>query len=201
MKEPEMPERSLRPIKAAAAKTLLDRGDAVLIDVREPDEYARERIDEARPAPLSRFEPQAFASERGKIAVFHCNSGSRTSQAAERLLGAGFREAYQLEGGLQAWKRAGLPVVVDRKAPLPVMRQVQIGAGSLVLLGTLLALLISPWLLAIPALVGAGLLVAGITGFCGMARLLVHMPWNRSRVAAAPRGVAPPASAPNTQVR
>ena len=185
-----MPGQILRPISAATAKRLLDRGEAILIDVREPDEHARERIEGARAAPLSRFEPQALASERSKVAVFHCNTGSRTTQAAERLLGAGFSEAYQIEGGLQAWKRAGLPVVVDRDAPLPLMRQVQIAAGSLVLLGTLLAVLVSPLLMAIPAFVGAGLLVAGITGFCGMARLLARMPWNRSR---APSG--PPAAA------
>jgi rhodanese-related sulfurtransferase len=185
----------LRQINAENAKTLLDRGEAVLLDVREPDEHAREWIEGARPAPLSRFEPQAFASERSKIAVFHCNSGNRTSQAAERLLGAGFRESYQLEGGLQAWKRAGLPVITDRRAPLPIMRQVQIVAGSLVLLGIVLAALVSPWFLALSAFVGAGLMVAGITGFCGMANLLLYMPWNRSRRAAAPGDAAPLAPA------
>jgi rhodanese-related sulfurtransferase len=187
MKEQEMSERNLRQIKAAAVKTLLDRGDAVLIDVREPDEHARERIEGARLAPLSRFDPVSLVgeAERGKVAVFHCNSGNRTAQAADRLLGAGFAEAYQLEGGLQGWKRAGLPVIADRKAPLPIMRQVQIAAGSLVLLGIVLAVLVSPWFMALSAFVGAGLIVAGITGFCGMANLLLHMPWNRPREAAA----------------
>jgi len=159
----------------------LQEGAAVLIDVREPDEHARERIAGARLAPLSRFEPASLAAEAGKTLVFHCNSGNRTAQAAERLSRAGGERACQLDGGLQAWKRAGLPVVVDRKAPLPLMRQVQIGAGSLILLGTLLTILLSPWLLVIPAFVGAGLVVAGITGFCGMARVLARMPWNRSR--------------------
>jgi rhodanese-related sulfurtransferase len=187
MKETKMSDRNLRQIKAAAAQTLLDRGDAVLIDVREPDEHARERIEGARLAPLSRFDPASLVGEveRGKIAVFHCNSGNRTAQAADRLLGAGFAEAYQLEGGIQGWKSSGLPVIVDRKAPLPIMRQVQIAAGSLVLLGIVLALLVSPWFMALSAFVGAGLIVAGITGFCGMANLLLHMPWNRSREAAA----------------
>ena len=109
------------------------------------------------------------------------NSGNRTAQAAEQLCRASAGEAYQLDGGLQAWKRAGLPVITDRKAPLPIMRQVQIAAGSLVLLGILLAVLASPWFMALSAFVGAGLIVAGITGFCGMASLLRHMPWNRSR--------------------
>jgi rhodanese-related sulfurtransferase len=146
-----MSDPILRQINAAAAKTLLDRGDAILIDVREPDEHARERIDGARLAPVSRFDPAAFASERDKTAVFYCNSGNRTGQAAERLLGAGFKEAWQLAGGLQGWKRAGLPVTADPGAPLPIMRQVQIAAGSLVLLAIVLAALVSPWFMAIAA--------------------------------------------------
>lgn len=188
-----MSNPTLTQIKAETAKGWLDRGAAVLIDVREPDEHARERIAEARLAPLSRFDPTAFAGEKDKIAVFHCNSGNRTGQAAEQLAGAGFAEAYQLEGGLQAWKHAGLPVIQDRKAPLPIMRQVQIGAGGLVLLGVVLAVLISPWFMALSAFVGAGLVMAGITGFCGMARLLAHMPWNRR--ADAPAHTATPAPA------
>jgi rhodanese-related sulfurtransferase len=119
--------------------------------------------------------------------VFHCNSGNRTRQAAERLVAVGFEQTYELEGGLVAWKQAGLPVVVDRRAPLPIMRQVQIAAGSLVLLGVILAVLVSPWFMALSAFVGAGLVMAGITGFCGMANLLAHMPWNRRPQGAGPR--------------
>jgi hypothetical protein len=63
---------------------------------------------------------------------------------------------------------------------------VQIGAGSLGFFGTLLGLLVSPWFFAIPLFVGAGLMTAGITGFCGMARLLVHAPWNRAAYAPKP---------------
>lgn len=180
-----MADRILRQIKAPNAKALLDRGEAVLIDVREPDEHARERIEGARLAPLSRFDPRDLAGARSKIAVFHCNSGNRTRLAAERLLAAGFAQSFELEGGLVAWKRAGLPVVADRRAPLPIMRQVQIVTGSMVVLGVLLAVLVSPWFMALPALVGAGLVMAGITGFCGLAQVLARMPWNRQSGATA----------------
>jgi hypothetical protein len=61
---------------------------------------------------------------------------------------------------------------------------VQIGAGGLALLGTILGLSISPWFFAIPLFVGAGLLFAGLTGFCGMAAL-ERAPWNRVAVAPA----------------
>jgi rhodanese-related sulfurtransferase len=184
MSSPNLPR-----VDPATAKAWVAEGKAVLVDVREPDEHTRERIAGARLAPLSRIEAGSLVTDPGKTLVFHCNSGNRTAQAAELLGLAGGDRACQLAGGLQAWKRAGLPVVVDRKAPLPLMRQVQIGAGSLVLLGTILTLLVSPWFLVIPGFVGAGLVVAGITGFCGMARLLARMPWNRRGVEAADAAV------------
>jgi rhodanese-related sulfurtransferase len=187
-----MSSTNLPSVDPATVQAWLESGKALLVDVSEPDEHARERIAGARLAPLSRVEAGNLVAEPGKTLVFHCNSGNRTTQAAEMLSRAGGGEVYQLAGGLQAWKAAGLPVVIDRRAPLPLMRQVQIGAGSLVLLGTLLTVLVSPWFLVVPAFVGAGLIVAGITGFCGMARVLAHMPWNRSRSASgAPATAAP----------
>ena len=92
-------------------------------------------------------------------------------------LGRG-RECYILEGGLQAWKAAGLPIIADHAAP-DLMRQVQTIAGGLVLFGVLAGWLVSPWFYLIDVVVGTGLLTAGLTGFCGMARLLAKMQWNR----------------------
>jgi len=66
-----------------------------------------------------------------------------------------------------------------KKAGIPVMRQVQITAGSLVVLGVALAA-VSPWFLALSAFVGCGLVFAGATGWCGMAKLLALMPWNKA---------------------
>jgi len=84
-----------------------------------------------------------------------------------------------MAGGIQAWKAAGLPVTEDKSQPLPLMRQVQIAAGGLILLGVVLGYGFSSGFFLLSALVGAGLTFAGITGFCGMARLLAVMPWNR----------------------
>jgi rhodanese-related sulfurtransferase len=98
-------------------------------------------------------------------------------------------EAYILDGGLEAWKRAGLPVTVDSTQPIDIIRQVQIAAGSLVLLGMLLGFLVSPQLYLLSAFIGAGLLFAGLSGWCGMAKLLGLMPWNQ-------RGGTTPSSLP-----
>ena len=96
---------------------------------------------------------------------------------------AGACEAFIVEGGLDAWKKAGLPVVADRRQPIELQRQVQIGAGSLAFVGTMLGLLVSPWFFAVPAFVGAGLITAGVTGFCGMQHILMRAPWNKARSA------------------
>lgn len=174
-----MTTRTLGEVDARTLEGWLDDGRALLIDLREADEYAREHIRGARHVPLSGFDPADFAGEKDGIAVFHCNSGNRTREAAARILKTGFAEVHELKGGLQAWKKAGLPVARNPRAPLPLMRQVQIAAGTLVVLGVLLALLVSPWFMTLSAFVGAGLVVAGVTGFCGMANLLAIMPWNR----------------------
>jgi rhodanese-related sulfurtransferase len=163
----------------------LIRSGATLVDIREADEHARERIVGAQNHPLSTLADHSPARTDDKVLIFHCRSGARTLANAARLAGAANCEAYILEGGLDAWKRAGLPVAVDRRQPIELMRQVQIAAGSLVLLGVLLGYLLAPAFYLLSAFVGAGLVFAGVTGFCGMARLLAAMPWNRRAALAA----------------
>lgn len=172
---------SLPAIKPSEARRLLDSG-ALLIDIREADEHAREKIPGAHHLPLSKLDEADLAVHRGKPVIFHCRSGMRTQANALRFaakLGETC-EAYIVEGGLDAWRKAGLPVVSDRRQPLELQRQVQIGAGTLAFVGTLLGLFVSSWFFAVPAFVGAGLITAGVTGFCGMARILMRAPWNRS---------------------
>lgn len=152
---------------------------AALVDIREAEEHARERITGAWNVPLSRLQAGDVDLPDGPL-VFACASGLRTQANAALLQQvAGEREAVLLDGGLQAWKRAGLPVSANAGAPLPLMRQVQLIAGSLVVTGAVLGATVSPWWHLLSAFVGAGLVVAGATGFCGMAQLLVHAPWNR----------------------
>ncbi len=174
---------TLAPISPLELKKRLDEGDAVLIDIRESDEHAREHIVGARLAPLSAIDAHDFDREHAKLAVFHCKSGMRTQANAALLLAKGFRDARCLEGGIDAWKAAGLPIHSNAKAPLEIMRQVQITAGALVVLGVALGLSIHPGFFVLCAFIGSGLFFAGITGWCGMATLLKRMPWNKPRTA------------------
>ena len=171
---------TLRTVTPEKAREMLNEG-AILLDIREADEHARERIAAARSLPLSTLDQADFALRRGKPVIFHCRSGQRTQMNAARLqarAGEGC-EAFMVEGGLDAWRKAGLPVVTDRRQPIEMQRQVQIVAGGLGLGGVLLGAFVSPAFYAVPGFIGVGLLFAGLTGTCGMARLLKFAPWNR----------------------
>ncbi|QVL52706.1 MAG: rhodanese-like domain-containing protein [Cyanobium sp. M30B3] len=148
-----------------------------VIDVREPMEYAAGHIAGSLNVPLSRITQADLP--RGPL-VLVCHSGNRSAQALAQLLRHGHPHPLtDLEGGIPAWQQAGLPVRKLKNAPLPLMRQVQIAAGSLVLLGVILSQVAAPGWIWLSGFVGAGLVFAGISGFCGMARLLAAMPWNR----------------------
>ena len=169
----------LIPLKPEDVVQRLADRRAVLVDIRESDEHARRRARGALSRPLSTLDAKGLALPDAREVIFTCRSGMRTGDNGQRLAAACGARAYVLEGGLDAWAAAGLPVEVDAQAPLEMMRQVQIAAGLLVLLGVVLGLSVSPWLLGLAAFVGAGLTFAGVTGFCGMARLLALAPWNR----------------------
>jgi len=176
---------NLKTISPDHAAELI-RSGAVLIDIREADEHARERIPGAHHHALSRIDRNTPVRAGDDVLIFHCRSGARTKGNAARLAAAAPKcEIYILDGGLDAWKKAGLPVTLDRSQPIDIMRQVQIAAGSLVLLGVVLGALVAPAFYALSGFVGAGLLFAGASGFCGMARLLAMMPWNRRASATA----------------
>ncbi|MEM6665756.1 MAG: rhodanese family protein, partial [Pseudomonadota bacterium] len=151
-----------------------------LIDIREPDEFARNHIDGAQSLPLSRIAEGMPDVGDGTPVIFYCRSGGRTSAATQTLLQSGALDARILDGGIDAWKRAGLPVMEDKRQPIEIMRQVQITAGSLVLLGVILGFSVHPGFFWLSGFVGAGLTFAGVSGTCAMARILGMMPWNRS---------------------
>jgi len=167
-------------ITAREAAGLIASGQAVLVDIREADERARNHVPGSAHAPVSRLGSAALGIPPGSTVIFHCQSGSRTAQNAPALAAAapGCR-VLLVEGGIGALAAAGVKLAENKQAPLPIMRQVQIVAGSLVVLGALLGALVDPRFHALSAFVGAGLVFAGIMGLCPMANLLALMPWNR----------------------
>lgn len=171
--------QGLRTVEAITLKQWLDRNQVTLVDVREPSEYAGEHLPHSILFPLSQFDPTKIPSERGKTLVLYCRTSNRSTQVAYKLLAAGFEDVIHLSGGMDNWKKQGLPTIVNRNAPLSLMRQVQIVAGSFVLIGTLLGAFVSPGFLILSGFVGGGLLFAGITNTCALAMLLAKLPFNQ----------------------
>ncbi len=169
---------TLTPVKPAEAAARLKAGAAILVDIRERDEHAREHIEGAISLPLSAFAPPR--ARPGQQVIYTCRTGNRTEMNCVRLAESVEGEAFVVEGGLEGWKAAGLPTRKDRSQPIELMRQVQMTAGGMILIGAALGLFVHPGFWGLSAFVGAGLFVAGATGFCGMARLLAVMPWNRA---------------------
>ena len=165
-----------------AAQELLAQG-AVLVDIRGADEYAREHIADAKHIPMEQLNRQGMPTNEANAVIFHCRSGNRTVVNAGVLDNCATCDVYILEGGLDGWKKAGLPVVTDATQPLELQRQVQIGAGFIIVLGVILGSTVAPAWYAFSGFVGAGLIMAGVTGFCGLARILMKMPWNKKAIA------------------
>lgn len=179
MVTPQNLQDKLQSIDSSSVQELWEKDRIQFIDVREPSEYAGERISGAISRPLSRFNPDDFLPDRTKPFILYCETGNRSATAAQKLFLAGFEEVTHLGGGLEEWKQQGYPTHVNPKAPISLMRQVQIVAGSLVLTGTLLGVFVAPGFLFLSGFVGAGLMFAGMSNTCMMAQLLAKLPYNQ----------------------
>lgn len=168
-------------ISASDLKKLYDDGEVLICDIREHDEFNREHIQGAVNTPLSKFSSQQVEAMCKDIdnVVIHCLSGNRTKMNEAKFAQINLDEVLILDGGISAWKGIGCTVNKNINAPLPIMRQVQIIAGSLILLGVILGFLITPMFFLLSGFVGAGLAFAGLTGFCGMANILMLLPYNK----------------------
>ena len=174
---PHLQSRGPERISAHDMADRLGSHQVAVIDVREPMEYASGHIAGSLNVPLSRL-AQADLPQGPLVLV--CQSGNRSAKGVQTLLERSYAHPISdLEGGIPSWQQAGLPLRKLRNAPLPLMRQVQIAAGSLVLLGLILSNTVAPGWILLTWFVGAGLVFAGVSGFCGMARLLAVMPWNK----------------------
>ncbi len=134
--------------------------------------------------PLDSLDPDSIMESRNgrreQPLYVMCKSGVRGGKACEKFSKAGYDQVINVEGGVQAWEAAQLPVVRGKKT-MSLERQVRIVAGLFVLIGAVLSLLVHPYFIGISAFVGAGLMFAGITDSCAMGMMLAKMPWNQVR--------------------
>ncbi|MEO8737326.1 MAG: rhodanese-like domain-containing protein [Edaphobacter sp.] len=165
---------SVSPVQA-------QQGDWVIVDVRSTSERAAACLAGSISMPLENVESGVAQLQRetSPIAML-CKRGTRATMAQERLARCGMTVSV-IEGGMDAWIRAGLPVTRTTGTSWSLERQVRLVAGLLVLCGTVAALVWGRGWLGLTGFVGAGLAFAGLTDTCLMGRLLARMPWNRLR--------------------
>lgn len=156
-----------------------------IIDVRMPAEFAGLHAQGAKNFPLNDLDPNTIMASRSGSTddplYVICQMGGRSRKACEQFVTAGFPQVVNVAGGTAMWESQGLPVVRGARQVMAMDRQVRIAAGSMVLVGALLALALQPyWLgLGLASFVGLGLVYSGATDTCGMAAMLKVMPWNR----------------------
>ena len=167
-------------VDATTVRDWLDRPDPVtVLDVRSPAEFETARIPGSINIPLNLIADHAgdLAARLDRQVVLVCQSGTRATQAQQRLTGAGAARLYILDGGITAYTAAGGDVIRCR-ARWSLERQVRLVAGTLVLAGLALG-----WGLPRARLltggVGTGLVLSALTNTCTMGRILAALPYNR----------------------
>ena len=176
----------IKTISPQEAYSALSSGEAILIDVREPDEFMTEHIAYGLSIPLSNFQHQ-FAGlniPSEKKILFQCLKGKRGEQAC--LFASdmdGFKnEIFNIEGGITGWKDQELPIVTNgASSGMSIFRQVQIIVGGLIAILVISGFVGLTLGFMIAGFLGAALFFAGLTGWCGLAKILSKMPWNKGK--------------------
>ncbi|HET9351153.1 MAG TPA: rhodanese-like domain-containing protein [Burkholderiales bacterium] len=97
-------------VNTAEATHLINREDALVLDVRDPGEFGAGHILGAKNVPLSRIGDAQVAKRKDRPVIVYCEGGERSSKAVAALKRQGFARVVNLTGGLRAWQQAGLPV-------------------------------------------------------------------------------------------
>jgi rhodanese-related sulfurtransferase len=109
--------RKHKTVSPLAAVTLMNDDQTVVVDVREPNEYAEGHIENARHIPAGKLDERATELEAHKShpVIVTCQSGTRSPDACKKLTALGFTQVFELKGGMLAWEDAKLPITKKRK--------------------------------------------------------------------------------------
>ena len=171
-------------IETIAADQVPSERDAgsLLLDVRSPAEFRGGHVRGATNLPLEAVTAAKAVQLRGENAarrvVLLCASGKRATLAAERLSGKGL-QILVVTGGTAACAQCGQPLDKISNGVISIERQTRIAAGTLVLSGVLLGAYVDPAFYGLSGFIGAGLIFAGLTDWCGMGLLIAKAPWNK----------------------
>ncbi|MCX5678576.1 MAG: MBL fold metallo-hydrolase [Candidatus Omnitrophica bacterium] len=171
---------ALEMISPKAAYDLISKDPTVkLLDVRSALEFNEMHIKDSVNIPIDMISAKLNEIGRpGQSYIVLCRTGNRSPMAADMLIQSGLSSVRVMDGGITKWQKDKL-AVIKGAGGISLERQVRIGAGSLVLTGILLSVLVNPWFLAISLFVACGLIYAGLTDNCMMGMLLMKLPYNK----------------------
>ncbi|MEW8509072.1 MAG: rhodanese-like domain-containing protein [Candidatus Thiodiazotropha sp.] len=175
---------TISPLKLYAMQSQGEKID--LLDVRTGMEYRSGHIPGAKLLTLDKISDESLVEQLGDpkgrdhASIYvTCQSGFRAQQAVAQMQATGYKNLVLVEGGSEGWEKAGLPMKRCGRI-ISLERQVQIAIGSLLLLKVIFGFTLHELFFLAGALIGMGLIMAGVTRWCGMARLIAMMPWNRN---------------------
>ncbi len=172
-------------INIVEAIELIKKDEAVLIDVREAEEFKAEHIVYALSLPLSYLEHnfKLLNIPSHKSIIFQCARGFRSQEACKKVkeLGCSQNRLFSLERGIESWKELNKSVVKSISYKVSLFRQVQIIVGFLIAMSVILGLTGMPLAFLVAGIIGMALFFAGLAGWCGLAIILSKMPWNKQK--------------------
>jgi glyoxylase-like metal-dependent hydrolase (beta-lactamase superfamily II)/rhodanese-related sulfurtransferase len=172
--------KALQMITPWEAQELISHDPQIkLLDVRSPLEYSEKHIKDSVNTPIDMLLSKIKdLSESGRSYIVLCRTGNRSPMAADMLIQSGIQSVKVMEGGITRWQKERLPVV-EGEGGVSLERQVRTIAGSLVLIGIVLAWLINLAFIWLSVWVACGLIFAGLTNNCLMGMLLMKLPYNK----------------------
>jgi len=171
---------ALEMISPKAAHELISKDPAVkLLDVRSALEFNEAHIKDSVNIPIDMLSAKLNEiGQAGQSYIVLCRTGNRSPMAADMLIQSGISSVKVMDGGITGWQKDKL-AVIKGVGGISLERQVRIIAGSLVLAGILLSILVNRWFLGISLFVACGLIYAGLTDNCMMGMLLMKLPYNK----------------------
>ena len=166
---------------ASFVSKLAEQG-AVLLDVRSPAEFRQVHVAGAINLPLEKVSEvsvkKILQAKASSVVVLLCAAGTRARKAAEQLEASDLKLVV-ITGGTNACLQLNIPVIRGETKTISIERQVRIAAGAIVLIGVVLGFTVHPYFFFVSGFIGAGLMFAGITDWCGMGMLIAKAPWNK----------------------
>lgn len=168
-------------ITASELKDKIESEQAVtVVDVRTTSEYRSGHVARSINVPMDEIDSRLDDIPPGPQVVLVCQGGTR-AQMTRDLLGDRIGRVVCLEGGLDSWVSADLPVVRATRTKIALDRQAMIGASVIILTSVALGTFVHPSWFYLALIPGIGLMLAGAAGLCLMGIILSTMPWNKSR--------------------